>query len=100
MGYNDDFDNFDDFGVVENDDGDYGDSFSERYDMANGAPFGTFDFDGDGELDFLEGAAKLDHYQSLWDEDSSTLMASDDEDSGVYYEDEDSVIYYQDEEKG
>ena len=166
MGYNDDFDNFDNFGVVENDDGDYGDSFSERYDMANGAPFGTFDFDGDGELDFLEGAAKLDHYQSLWDEeerldqdelddldldlglydkddleglagiygvsedflrargvelgfwddddeddedenfdylwdeDSSTLMASDDEDSGVYYEDEDedAELYFEDDD--
>ena len=72
----------DDFGLDRDDDyggyGGYGGSFSERYDRANGAPFGTFDIDGDGELDFLERAAKFDHYQSLWDEEDRVSSVGED----------------------
>ena len=72
----------DDFGFERDNDydgyGGYGGSFSERYDRANGAPFGTFDIDGDGELDFLERAAKFDHYQSLWDEEDRVSSVGDD----------------------
>ena len=69
----DDYDDFtSDYG------NDYEDSFSERYDRASGAPFGTFDINGDGDLDFLEKAVKLDHYQSLWDEEDQHLSAPGD----------------------
>lgn len=47
--------------------------YNNKYDKANGAPFGTFDFDNNGDLNILEKAIKLDHYKSLWnDEDNES----------------------------
>lgn len=79
-GYGDDYDDFE-FG--SDDIFDREDSFSERYDMSNGAPFGTFDFDGDGELDILEKTAKLNHYQSLWEDEDKTFS----DDSDIFLDD-------------
>ena len=56
-----------------NDPDDKYDDFDENYDFANGAPFGTFDLDGDGELDFSESAFKLDHYESMWDDEDDNF---------------------------
>ena len=72
-----DGDDYDDFGE-DLGFGDYEDSFAERYDRANGAPFGTFDLNGDGDLDFVEKDIKFDHYQSMWDEEDGKLAGSND----------------------
>ena len=54
--------------------------YDNDYDIANGAPLGTFDYDGDGELDAFEGISKLNHYESLWDEEDSSSDYGDDDD--------------------
>ena len=97
MGYWDG-DDYDDYGGGSFSDDDFGsDSFTVRYDFANGAPFGTFDLNGDGKLDFLEKSMKFDHYQSLWDEEDKAssytyddiLLDEEDEDEM----DDDDYVY-------
>ena len=54
--------------------------WDDDYDFANGAPFGDFDLDNDGDIDIIEGAHKLAHYGELWDEEDRASGIGDDED--------------------
>ena len=67
MAYGDDFDEFNDFYGFNTEDfnKEYKDSFQERYDRSNGAPFGTFDFNGDGDLSYAERLVRSEHYYQL-----------------------------------
>lgn len=53
--------------------------YDNDYDRANGAPFGTFDYDNSGDLNILEKATKLDHYESLWNDENDFDDGDDDD---------------------